>query len=318
MRKQTTALRLVAAALAAVFLLLCAGVAWLLAPVMTDPVPGFAARKGVLQSFEVTSQRELDDSVLTEIALSSSSGLTVELALRRPRNPLPTRPILVMIAGQEAGRDAVMMFPATHGVAVAALSYLYEGSRKFSRLGLGLALDLHKVQRAILDTPPAVMLANEYLLLHAELDSDNLELVGVSFGAFLAAAPAALDSRVRRLWLIHGAGDPAAVIERGLEKNIPLAPLRILVARFLAAAAGSRYLSSEKWVGRIAPRPVIVINGRADDGLPAAAVRALHDALGQPSEVIWVEGGHIHPKRPDTITRVIDIMLQRIVRDAAS
>ena len=112
--------------------------------------------------------------------------------------------------------------------------------------------------------------------------------------------------------------DPAAVIERGLEKNIPLAPLRILVARFLAAAAGSRYLSSEKWVERVAPRPVIVINGRADDDLPAEAVRALHDALGQPSEVIWVEGGHIHPKRPDTITRVIDIMLQRIVRDAAS
>ncbi len=316
MRKQTTALRLVTAALAAVILLLCIGVAWLLAPVMTDPVPGFAARQGELQSFEVTSRQELEDSVLTEIALRSSSGLRVELALRRPHNPLPTRPILVMIAGQEAGRDAVMMFPATHGVAVAALSYLYEGSRKFSRLGL--ALDLHKVQRAILDTPPAVMLANEYLLQHAELDSDNLELVGVSFGAFLAAAPAALDSRVRRLWLIHGAGDPAGVIERGLEKNIPLAPLRTLVARFLAAAWGSRYLSSEKWVERVAPRPVIVINDRADDDLPAEAVRALHDALGEPSEVIWTEGGHLHPKRPETIIKVIDIMLQRIVRDAAS
>jgi hypothetical protein len=277
---------------------------------MADPLPGFAARKGELQSFEVTSRRELEDSVLTEIVLRSSSGLTVELALRRPHKPLSTRPILLMIAGQEAGREATMMFPTTRGVTVAALSYPYQGSRKFSRLCL--ALDLHRVQEAILDTAPAVMLANDYLLNHAELDSDNLELVGVSFGAFLAAVPAALDSRVRRVWLIHGAGDVAGVLERGLENNLPLAPLRALVARFLAATAGSRYLSPEKWVGRVAPRPVIVINGSDDDDLPAEAVRALHDALGEPSEVIWVEGGHIHPKRPETIIRVIEIMFQRI------
>jgi hypothetical protein len=46
-------------------------------------------------------------------------------------------------------------------------------------------------------------------------------------------------------------------------------------------------------------------------------VRALHDALGDSGEIIWTEGGHIHPKRPETIIAVIDIMLQRIVQEAA-
>jgi pimeloyl-ACP methyl ester carboxylesterase len=306
---------LLAAVALTVIVLPCIGVAWLLAPVMTDPVPGFVARKGELQSVEVTLRRQLDDGVLTEVTLHSSSGLTVQLALRQPLRPLPSRPILLLIAGQETGRDAVMVFPETHGVAVAALSYFYQGGGGFSRLGL--AMNLHKVQQAILDTAPAVMLANDYLLAHAGLDSDNLELAGVSFGAFLAAAPAVLDPRVRRLWLIHGAGDPAAVLEHSLENKIPLAPLRALVARFLATIAGSEYLSSHIWVGRIPPRPVVVVNGRADDDLPVTAVRALHDALGDSGEIIWTEGGHIHPKRPETIIAVIDIMLQRIVQEAA-
>lgn len=310
-----SALHLAAASLVLVILLLCVAVLWILLPVLSDPVPGFAARKGELLSFEVTSLRELADSRLSEIALTSTSGLKVELALRQPHIPLPTKPILVVIAGLEAGRDAVMMFPTTHGVTVAALSYPYEGSREFSRLAL--ALDLHKVQRAIVDTPPAVMLANDYLLQQADLDSENLELVGVSFGAFLAAVPAALDPRVQRVWLIHGAGDPARVIDGGLEKNIPLAPLRLLVAKFLAAAVGSHYLSSEEWVGRVAPRPVMVINGCTDDDLPREAVKVLHDALQMPYEVMWTKGGHIHPKRPETIIEVIELMFQRVVQDAS-
>ncbi len=313
--RPVSALHLAAASAALVLLLLGAAALWILLPVLADPVPGFAARKGELLSVEVTSQRELADSRLSEITLTSTSGLTVELALRQPHVPLPTRPILVMIAGLETGRDAVMMLPATRGVTVAALSYLYEGNREFSRLAL--ALDLHKVQRAIVDTPPAVMLANDYLLQRVDLDSENLELVGVSFGAFLVAAPAALDPRVRRVWLIHGAGEAARVIDRGLEKSISLAPLRLLVAKFLAAAVGSRYLSPEKWVGRIAPRPVMVINGRADNDLPREAVKVLHDALHMPYEVIWTEGGHIHPKRPETIAEVIDLMFQRVVQDAS-
>ena len=315
MGKKIAVAYLALGSVAALVLFLCAGAAWLLVPVVADPVPGFATRRGELQSFEITSRRVLQDSVLTELTLHSSSGLTVHLALREPHSPLATRPVLLMIAGQEAGRDAVMMFPETHGIVVAALSYLYQGSREYSRLGV--AVDLHKVQRAILDTPPATMLAIDYLLGHAGLQSDNLELVGVSFGAFLAATPAALDQRVRRVWLIHGAGNPALVIDRSLEGHIPIAPLRALVAEFLAAVASAHHLSPEKWVGRIAPRPVIVINGRNDDDLPAKAVSELHNALGRSSKVIWVDGGHIHPKRPETITRVIDIMLGHIVPEAA-
>ena len=60
---------------------------------------------------------------------------------------------------------------------------------------------------------------------------------------------------------------------------------------------------------------MVVINGRDDDDVTPAAVQALHSALGEPQEVLWVDGGHIHPKRPETISRVIDLMFQRLLRD---
>jgi pimeloyl-ACP methyl ester carboxylesterase len=306
-------LKIIAVCTGVVVITLVAAASWLLWPVLSDPVPGFAERKGELLEFRETGHYELGDSRITEITLKSSSGLQVQLALRRPHQPLAGNPVFVLIAGQETGRDAAMMFHDTHGVTVAALSYLYEGGSEFSRLGL--AMDLHKVQRAILDTSPAVMLTNDYLLEHAQPKPAFLELVGVSFGAFLAAVPAALDERINRLWLIHGAGEPARVIDRGLEGKLWPAPLRALVAEFLTAAVAGSYLAPELWVGRVAPRPVLVINGRDDDDIPRQAVSALHRSLGHPHEVIWVDGGHIHPKRPQTISRVIDLMFSRMVGD---
>jgi len=284
---------------------------WTLLPVLDDPVPGFAERQGILAQADETAHYQLTDSSLTEVTLTSTSGLQVQLALRRPHLPLEDSPVLVLIAGQETGRDAAMIFPDTHGVTVAALSYLYRGSNEFSRLGI--ATDLHKIQQAILDTTPAVMLANDYLLHHAQLNAASIELVGVSFGAFLAAVPAALDERISRLWLIHGAGEPARVIDRGLEGKIWPDPLRALVARFLSEVAAARHLTPERWVGRVAPRPVLVINGTDDDDIPREAMLALHDSLKDPHEIMWVDGGHIHPKRPETVSRVIDLMFSRLV-----
>ncbi len=145
------------------------------------------------------------------------------------------------------------------------------------------------------------------------LDAASLELVGVSFGAFLAAVPAALDERISRLWLIHGSGEPAQVIDRGLEGKIWPRPLRGLIANYLSAVAAAHYLTPERWVGKVAPRPILVINGNDDDDIPREAVLALHDSLEDPHEIMWVDGGHIHPKRPETISRVIDLMFSRIV-----
>jgi hypothetical protein len=300
--------RFVLGAAAAILAVLLLAILWLLAPVV--PQPDFLARKGELVAAEVTSESPQPDGRLFEVSLLSSSGLAVELALRMPDKPLPHRPLLVLLGGQETGRAAAEIIPDTHGVVVAALSYPF--GTVPHRDGLQLALALGRIQRGILDTPPAVLLALDYLLARPDLAPERVELAGISFGAYLAAVPAALDQRVDRVWLIHGSGDPAAVLEAGLRKRISSQPLRRGVASLLAAAASAQHLSPEQWVARIAPRPLIVINAREDSALPQEAVQVLHRALVHPYEVLWTPGDHVHPKRPETIHAITRLLFERI------
>lgn len=309
-RGRLTRFALGAAALVLTVLLLA--LLWLLAPVVAQP--DFLARKGELIAAEVTSESPQPDGRLFEVSLHSSSGLEVEIALRVPDQPLPHRPLLVLLGGQETGRAAAEIIPATHGVVVAALSYPF--GTVPHRDGLKLAMALGRIQRGILDTPPAVMLALDYLLARPDLAPERVELAGISFGAYLAAVPAALDQRIERVWLIHGSGDPAAVLESGLRKRIPLQPLRQGVASLLAAAASAHHLSPELWVARITPRPLVVVNAAEDTALPLEAVQALHRALVPPYEVLWTPGDHVHPKRPETIHAITRLLFERMEADS--
>lgn len=297
-------LGLLAAALLCVLVLLV----WLLAPVMAQP--DFAARKGELARARTTLQWSVPGGRVAQVSLESTSGLAVELALLLPDEPLPGRPLLLMLGGQETGRQAVELLPDTRGVAVAALSYPF-GTIPH-RDSLALALALPRIQRGILDTPPAAMLALDYLLAHPDLTPQRVEMAGISFGAFIAAVPAVLDPRVQRLWLIHGSADPQQVIAAGLRGRLSPAPLREGVAWWLAAVAGAHHLSPEHWVGRLPPRPLVVISAAQDSALTTAAVAQLHGALRPPFEVFWSPGDHVHPKRPETIRYITRLLLHRI------
>ena len=94
------------------------------------------------------------------------------------------------------------------------------------------------------------------------------------------------------------------------------APLRHLLARFFAAVIASHHLKPENWVGRISPRPVILINARHDEMLPQASIERLHRAAREPVEHIWMEGKHIKPYRRDIVSRLATDVLSRIAMEA--
>ena len=301
-------MRLVTRIGAALVLLVLLLLAVLLLPVL--PQPDFLAAKGELSEARVTGDFQLEDSRILEISLTSTTGLSVDLALRIPDEPLADRPLLVMIAGQETGRKAVELLPDTRGVAVAALGYPFGVIPH--RDGLAMARALSRIQRGILDTPAGVMLALDHLVAREDLAPGRVELAGISFGAFLAAIPTVLDPRIERLWLIHGSGEPRQVIESGLRERIPLAPVHHAVAWLLATAAGAQHLTPELWVGQVSPRPLIVVSALEDSALPPGPVDVLHRAVLPPAEILWSPGDHVHPKRPEIVDFITDLMFVRM------
>jgi dienelactone hydrolase len=286
------------------------------APVLRDPSPGFAARTGRLASVETQTEARQGAGILTELRLIADSGLAVDLAVLAPAGAIRQRPTLLVLGGKGTGRDAARLAGESDDLVVAAISYPFAGDPDVK--GLRAALQARRIQRAILDTVPAILLATDYLLRQPYVDPDRFELVGVSLGAFLVSPAGALDRRIHRVWLVHGAGQPDQVIEFALRDDIGVAPLRRMLATALNRLVGGQYLAAEKWVGRISPRPVIAINARDDESLPRASVAALHAALRQPYEIIWMGGPHVQPTRLEVLEGLRARILQRVVDDAGA
>jgi hypothetical protein len=273
-------------------------------------VPDIPLRRGELATATLIERYAHQDGHIEQIALRSSSGIAFEIALRIPDQPLPGRPLVVLLAGNETGHRAATMIRDPGGIAVAALSYPFREIpyREF----WSMLRALPDIQRGILDTPSAVLLALDYLAGRDDLAPAHIELAGVSFGAYLAPAAAAFAPQLDRLWLIHGSVDPRAVLHFGLAERLPWPTLAGPLAGYLAQVAGAAHLAPEHWLGRLGALPLVAVSARADESLPAAAVRALHAQLPPGTPVLWTPGDHVHPKRPEIMDLLSRMLRERI------
>ena len=79
------------------------------------------------------------------------------------------------------------MLGETPGVVVAALSYPFAGSPRPD--ALTFLRDIPRIRGAFLDTPPAVMLALDYLLKRSDVDTTRVGAIGVSLARHSSASP---------------------------------------------------------------------------------------------------------------------------------
>lgn len=293
----------VALAVAGAALLLLGAALW---RVRGDPVEHYLERRGTLASFELTEWVARGELWRADGRAVSTSGLAVSLAVLRPA-PTHPRPLLVLLGGERTGRRAVDLLDRTGGAVVVALDWPLAGARP---RGLGLVPAVPRLQDALRDVAPAVSLAVDALVREDYVDPERVELVGVSLGAIFGAMPGALDPRFRRVWLLHGAGDPTTLLEASLG-DVPWRPLRRLAARAIAALADAGDLAPERWVGRIAPQKLVLVNAESDERLPARCIEALHAAAPE-AERVWVEGAHVRPSRREVVRELVRLVTERL------
>jgi fermentation-respiration switch protein FrsA (DUF1100 family) len=58
-------------------------------------------------------------------------------------------------------------------------------------------------------------------------------------------------------------------------------------------------------MGRIAPRPVFMLNGTDDPRLPERCTRLLHEAAGEPKAIRWIDAGHVSIRDAEFRQRVL-------------
>jgi hypothetical protein len=104
-------------------------------------------------------------------------------------------------------------------------------------------------------------------------------------------------------------------LEANMRRTIPFTPVRVVAAATANVIIAGPRLDPVHWVGRISPRPFIMVNASGDERLPRSAVDALYGAAREPKELIWMTGAHVHGDSA-TIRRLVEIVMARVRRGA--
>jgi hypothetical protein len=289
--------------------LLSVGVAFA-AYLLRDPLPHFLERRSRLVSTTDVDSVVAGGYRLTSVRVRGASGLVADLTIRRAVADSGRRlPLAVILGGHYGARRAMELLGETPDVMVATISYPFTGNPRPDPLTF--VREIPKIRAAFLDTPPAVMLALDYLVNRPDVDTARVEAVGVSLGAPFMCIAGALDPRFARVWAVHGSGGSYVPLEANMKRTISFGPLRAAAAGLANVIIAGPRLDPVRWVPRIAPRPFVMVNARDDERLPRRAVDALYTSARQPKEVVWMTGRHVHGDR-ETIQRLVAIVMDRM------
>ena len=216
------------------------------------------------------------------LTLTGANGKTVPGVFMRPK-AAGVYPCVLLLHGLTSKKEDM-----THGFgealvkngyAVLALDAPNHGERKPKDDGKGN--DQSRFQTQFLETVTEGIRdwrrGIDYLMTRKDVDSKRIGLIGYSMGSMMGSILSALDTRIKASAFCVG-GDPI----------LPMAQ---------AMGNATAYsIAPSLFVGHIAPRPILFINGTKDTTMPEAASKRLIDAAGKPKEVIWADSGHILPQ----------------------
>lgn len=276
----------------------------------------FVERVGTLVDAEVIEEKRPIDRGYT-VRLQSSTGLEVDMRVLRPEVDIGEKvPLVLILGGQETGKDAVELLGDADGIAFAAIDYPYRGDKDLDGFWKSVYA-IPGVQRAFLDSPAAVSLALTWLLQQDWIDAERAELAGVSLGVPFALAAGAVDERFSRVWMLHGGGDNLSWVAHNARRHIDNELLRNFTSRLALFMVHGSSFEPQRWMPEIAPRPLIIVAARDDDFVPREAQEPLEEAAKSPDiELIWTEGRHIGPNRGNELQQLVAIVRNRVLGPA--
>ena len=252
----------------------------------------FEKRKGTLMTVKTAVAAVNEVSEITDVELTSSTGLTVKARLRIPRHKGPPFAGILLFDGWEGGRKVVDL-PGLEeffdrGLLI-SMDYPVEKTTSFS------LRDIPRIRRGAFDGVASILLLIDYLETRQDVDHGRVVLIGVSLGSPFAVVAGGLDERVKAVASLYGGGELGPLFTHLLHrpfKNFFWGP----AAAYLLGRTGAFLLSPlepTRYVALISPRPVLFINGEDDELIPPRSAESLYFKAGEPRTMIWLKSSHI-------------------------
>jgi hypothetical protein len=272
----------------------------------------FRERHGTFQSIR-TDSTETDTLVTRSwVTLTSSSGLQISCGVVVPHQPAGTPskkyPAIIALGGKATGKNAVRYAFGIDDVVIVSPDYAYEPRRSYSVLQF--PEDLPDIHGAILDMIPSVMLALDYLERRGDVDMSKVVMMGYSFGAPFVPIIMANDARPAVAAMVYGGGDMESLIRHNVARyESPF------VADLVGKISGVllRPVEPLRHVGKISPRPVLMINGVDDEQVPRENAEMLYDGAGQPKKIVWLESKHVNTRNIALTMKILQTLRAELV-----
>lgn len=264
--------------------------------------------RGQLATVDTTRAGARGRYAAYDVRLTSTSGLAATGRLLRPATGDGPWPAVLLNDGRELNSRALEYLPGDFGDVV-VLSLDYPDALPYE-VGAGELLVHGRRLRAEGERIPGLFsLGAAYLAERSDVDAERVGLAVTSFAVPFGVAAAALDRRFREIALVYGAGRFADV----LSANLTLRPAFLRPPAAWLATRPLATLEPERFVARIAPRPIVMVNGEDDPQMPRAAVQSLYDAAREPKSLVWLRTGHLSPGDSALIRQLVDTAFARMI-----
>jgi pimeloyl-ACP methyl ester carboxylesterase len=262
----------------------------------------FAYDKRVPFAAQTIDTTVVDGVFIEQLSFESTPGSRVFADLYEPaaQRGQKIKSIVMLHGGVARGKANVRVladFLAKSGWRVLAIDMPYFGERRTDLLVAFTEAEKHEKlynQEAtylswITQVAKDVGRSIDFLVGERASDPDRLALVGYSRGGQVGAIVGAVEKRFDAVALLYAGHFDAKELGH------------------LAAACPANY------IGRIAPRPLFLLNGTQDaDYTREDQVEPLHRLARNPKKIVWVETGHVFP--PEETRPQLAKWLSEVVR----
>jgi hypothetical protein len=257
--------------------------------------------RGELTSVERSATGTRGRYGVERVRLKSSTGLVATGWVYHPDEPGGCHAAVLLQNGREENAEVIGRLPLEFGDVV-VLSLDYPAAMPTVLRLRDVVERQERVERAARQIPALFSLGAAYLRQRDDVDDTRIAIAATSFAVPFASIAAAFDTTFRNVALVYGAGDMPTVIAANLtlRPRVLRRPLAWLATRPFAEFA------PERFIGRLAPRPLVMVNGMDDPQMPASAVRDLYDAAREPKSIVWMRTGHLMPTDSALIRTLVD------------
>jgi hypothetical protein len=243
------------------------------------------------------------------ITLHNSDGFTVEGGLLLPRSNGKRHPAIILLGGKATGKYAIDYALDIDNSIILALDYPYEPRESYTFRTI--LWDVPAVRKALIDMVPAAMLATDYLFSRSDVDTTKLVILGYSFGAPFVPAIVAHDRRASVAVMVYGGGDLTSMVRHNVARYEA-----VWLSEFVGRFGGLLLYPLEpmRYVDKISPIPLVMINGANDEQIPRHNTEILFNAALEPKKIVWLESKHVNTSNVELTRRIIATMKNELNR----